>query len=213
VAKTLTKREAILVNEYLQDFNATRAAKAAGYGAKTAAQAGSRLLKNVKVKPEIERRTQGAMAKVEAAADAALEHLSVTSDNLIRALAEMGLAHKSLAKFLKVNGGDLEYDFTGATPEDLLAIAPMIAELKTEPATSNPPAVSWGSPGLIGGALEPRSRRCSRKKVFTFAMPRRSCAIPGPRQRWTSTNKQPTPIREPLFGLLKASAQWFNESL
>src|SRR5579864_3312364 len=109
------------------DFNATRAAKAADYSSKTAAQAGSRLLKNVKVKAEIERRTKGVMAKVEASADAALHRLAVTQENIIAALAGMGLAHKALGKFIKVNNGDLDYDFTGATPEELAAIAPMIA--------------------------------------------------------------------------------------
>jgi len=132
VAKTLTKREAIFVNEYVQDFNATRAAKAAGYSEKTAAQAGSRLLKSVKVKTEIQRRTKGAMDKVEKAADAALANYAVTAENILANLAKMGLAHSVVAKFLKVKNGNLAYDFTGATPEDLLAIAPMIQELKTE---------------------------------------------------------------------------------
>jgi phage terminase small subunit len=61
MAKGLTKREAIFVNEYVQEFNAPRATKAAGYSAKTAAQAGSRLLKSVKVAAAIAERTKGAM--------------------------------------------------------------------------------------------------------------------------------------------------------
>jgi hypothetical protein len=133
MAKTLTKREAVFVNEYVQDFNATRAAKAAGYSEKTAAQAGSRLLKSVKVAAEIHKRTKGAMAKVEAAADAAIEKLSVTAENIIAALAEMGLAHQTMATFLKVDAvGNLYYNFAGATPEELAAIQPMLAELTTE---------------------------------------------------------------------------------
>lgn len=41
------------VMEYLKDFNATRAAKAAGYSEKTAYSQGQRLLKNVEVKSKI----------------------------------------------------------------------------------------------------------------------------------------------------------------
>jgi phage terminase small subunit len=136
VAKALTKREKkllLFVNEYMQEFNATKAAIAAGYSAKTAAQAGSRLLKDVKVKAMIAERTKGAIAKVDAAADAAIARHAVTTDKIIDALAQMGLAHQVVAKFLKVStGGDLYYDFTGATPEELLAIQPMLQELVTE---------------------------------------------------------------------------------
>jgi hypothetical protein len=132
MAKSLTTREMIFVNEYIQDCNATRAAKAAGYSPKTASQSGSRLLKSVKVAAEIARRTKGPLAAVEAAADAALHKHVVTTESIIESLAEMGLAHGVLAKFLKVNEGNLEYDFSGAEREELRSIAPMIAEIKTE---------------------------------------------------------------------------------
>jgi hypothetical protein len=132
MARNLTAKEALFVHSYMQSGNATRAAKEAGYSAKTAGQAGCRLLKSAKIKAEIERVSKGAMAKVEEAADAAIERYAVTAGSVIESLARMGLAHDTLAKFLKVNGGDLEYDFTGATPEELLAIAPMVAELTTE---------------------------------------------------------------------------------
>jgi phage terminase small subunit len=45
----LTPRQQRFVAEFLVDLNATRAAQAAGYSAKTARQAGSRLLTNVDV--------------------------------------------------------------------------------------------------------------------------------------------------------------------
>ncbi len=133
MAQKLTPQQLIFISEYLQDFCGSRAARAAGYSEKTAPQIASRLLKTVHVKAEIERRTKGAMKKVEAAADAVIEAHAVTAENIIAALAKMGLAHQVMAKFLKVTpGGDLDYDFTGATPEDLQAIAPMIQEIKTE---------------------------------------------------------------------------------
>lgn len=52
---TLTGKELIFVKEFQKDGNATRAAIAAGYSKKTAAQAGARLKKKVKV---VEARTQ-----------------------------------------------------------------------------------------------------------------------------------------------------------
>jgi Terminase small subunit len=132
MAKTLTKKKLVFVNEYMQDFNATRAAKAAGYSAKTATQAGSRLLKDVNVKAEIEHRSKGAMKKVEDAADAAIANYAITAENILASLAKMGLDRSPLAKFLKVQNGNLTYDFTNASPEDLLALSPMISEIKTE---------------------------------------------------------------------------------
>jgi hypothetical protein len=137
MAKGSTKpnpRKLLFVQSYLETMNATKAAVAAGYSAKTAAQIGSRLLrKDPWVKAEVERRTKGVMAKVEKAAEAAIQNYAVTAENIIGNLAKMGLAHEVLAKFLRVTAcGDLEYDFRGATPEDLAAIAPMIQEIKTD---------------------------------------------------------------------------------
>jgi phage terminase small subunit len=43
-------REQRFAREYLLDLNGTRAAIAAGYSAKTASQAASRMLRNVKVR-------------------------------------------------------------------------------------------------------------------------------------------------------------------
>lgn len=53
----MTNKQEIFCNEYIKDFNATRAYKSAYPGCKkdeTAAQAGSRLLRNVNVKNRIE---------------------------------------------------------------------------------------------------------------------------------------------------------------
>jgi phage terminase small subunit len=53
--KPLRPKQSIFVREYLIDKNATRAAKAAGYSAKSAHSAGPRLLENVEVGAEIEK--------------------------------------------------------------------------------------------------------------------------------------------------------------
>ena len=53
MAKKLTKKQQIFVDEYLIDLNATQAAIRAGYSAKTADVQGSRLLTNVKVQQAI----------------------------------------------------------------------------------------------------------------------------------------------------------------
>lgn len=52
----LNERQKRFVDEYMIDPNATQAAIRAGYSAKTAAETASRLLTNVKVSEEIERR-------------------------------------------------------------------------------------------------------------------------------------------------------------
>lgn len=49
----LTPKQQRFCDEYIVDLNATRAAKAAGYSARTAEAAASRLLRNVKVATEI----------------------------------------------------------------------------------------------------------------------------------------------------------------
>jgi phage terminase small subunit len=59
----LNNRQRVFISEYLKDFNATRAAKAAGYSEKTAYSIGQRLLKDVEIKQaidaEIDARTMG----------------------------------------------------------------------------------------------------------------------------------------------------------
>ena len=52
----MNKKQRVFVEEYLKDNNATQAAKRAGYSEKTAYSIGSRLLKDVEVSAEIQRR-------------------------------------------------------------------------------------------------------------------------------------------------------------
>jgi phage terminase small subunit len=74
----LNKKQQIFAREYLVDRNATRAAIAAGYKPKTAAQAGSRLLTNVKVQAEISK-----------CAEKIFTNLDVSAEKVLRGLAEL----------------------------------------------------------------------------------------------------------------------------
>jgi phage terminase small subunit len=63
------QRRTRFIKEYLLDQNATRAAIAAGYSEKTAGQQGSRLLKDVKVKQEIEQKNAETNKSLDLTAD------------------------------------------------------------------------------------------------------------------------------------------------
>jgi phage terminase small subunit len=66
-------RQHKFVSEYLIDSNATRAAKAAGYSKKTAEQIGSRLLRNIEVREEIDRETTLLCTKLQITAGYVIE--------------------------------------------------------------------------------------------------------------------------------------------
>lgn len=66
----------IFAQEYARDRNATRAAVAAGYAAKTAAQAASRLLRNVKVREKIDGDTRKRLVDLDIDAKRVLKGLA-----------------------------------------------------------------------------------------------------------------------------------------
>ena len=72
----LTPKHALFVREYLSDLNATRAAIAAGYSQKTASAAASRLLRNVKIRAEIDKQTAERSERLEISADRVLQELA-----------------------------------------------------------------------------------------------------------------------------------------
>ncbi|WP_052731136.1 terminase small subunit [Spirosoma radiotolerans] len=90
----LTDKQRRFVEEYCIDFNATRAAKTAGYSDKTAQEQGSRLLSNVMVRKAI---------------DDYLDSLSMTSAEAIYRLTSMGRG--SIAPFVEPYGRGLKFDF------------------------------------------------------------------------------------------------------
>jgi phage terminase small subunit len=72
LAKNLTKKQEIFVAEYLVDFNATRAAIAAGYSENGAEVRGSELLRNRKVSEVIAQKTDQRLQKLGLSADRVL---------------------------------------------------------------------------------------------------------------------------------------------
>lgn len=69
--RTLTAKQERFVSEYLVDLNATQAAIRAGYSAKTAEAAASRLLRNVNVKTAV----HGAMEKLSSRTEVTQEYV------------------------------------------------------------------------------------------------------------------------------------------
>ncbi len=72
----LTEKQKRFVSEYLVDLNASAAAKRAGYSEKTACEQGSRLLANVKVQEEIQKRQVKLQGKLEITQERVLEELA-----------------------------------------------------------------------------------------------------------------------------------------
>jgi phage terminase small subunit len=61
----LSEKQQLFVNEYLIDFNATKAAIRAGYSEKTAYSQGPRLLDNVEIQKAIEEAREKTIAKLQ----------------------------------------------------------------------------------------------------------------------------------------------------
>ncbi len=72
----LTAKQERYAQEYLIDSNCTQAAIRAGYGAKSAASVGCRLLKNVKVAGRIRELTIAKAERCRVTADQVLEELA-----------------------------------------------------------------------------------------------------------------------------------------
>lgn len=72
----LTEKQKQFAVEYLVDFNATAAAKRAGYSAKTASAAASRLLTNVKVQQLIKQEQDKLFERTEIKVEDILEHIA-----------------------------------------------------------------------------------------------------------------------------------------
>jgi len=88
--KILPPRRAAFVREYLRDLNASRAARAAGYAAKSASVEGSRLLGNAEVQAEITR--QRAIL---------IEESNVTPESIVADLAV--IAFSDLGDYIRIH--------------------------------------------------------------------------------------------------------------
>ena len=85
------------ISEYLHDFNATRAAQAVGYSAKTAYSQGQRLLKNVEVARAIKER---------------LDAKAMTADEVLQRLAEH--ARGDIGEFVDIESMSFDLDLAKA---------------------------------------------------------------------------------------------------
>lgn len=80
----LTEKQAIFVKAYRIDRNATKAAIAAGYSEKTAHVAGSRLLKNAKVRAEIQHQDEKLNNKLDLSVEWVVKRLMFRADFDVR---------------------------------------------------------------------------------------------------------------------------------
>ena len=104
----MTKKQKRFVEEYLIDLNATRAYRVAYPAVKkdeTAAQAGSRLLRNVKVAKYISERIQDRQQRTE-----------ITQDMVIKELAAIGFSKAT--DYVTIKGGTVFIKDTDALTED-----------------------------------------------------------------------------------------------
>ena len=84
----LTPKQHRFVTEYLVDLNASQAAVRAGYSPRTAAQRGSRLLKNVEVQAAIAIQQTQQHASVEVRIEDVLRDLKAIAHTNLQILAE-----------------------------------------------------------------------------------------------------------------------------
>lgn len=114
----LTPKQKIFADEYLIDLNATRAYKVAYPKVKkdeTAAQAGSRMLRNVKVAEYIQKRM-----------DERSQRTEITQDRVLEELAMIGFAN--ITDFVVIKDGLVGVKSTDQMPQDKLGVIAGIKE-------------------------------------------------------------------------------------
>lgn len=115
-AKPFTARQQAFIDHYCAEKNATAAAIKAGYSEKTARAIGSRLLTDVDIRDEIDRRL------FEEA-----EKLQITAERIRSNLYD--IANGSVAHFIKIqDDGTPVVDFSGMTPQTAAALASVTVE-------------------------------------------------------------------------------------
>ena len=111
-----TAKQRRFIEEYPVDFNATEAAKRAGYSKKTAYSIGSRLLKKVEVQQEI----QKAVTRLSNKAD-------VTVERILKELAKIGFAN--LGDYFHITPeGEPIIDLSDITEEQSAALQEIVVE-------------------------------------------------------------------------------------
>lgn len=129
---SLTPRQQLFVDEYLVDLNATQAAIRAGYSAKTAKQAGSRLLTNVDVLAVVNKTRTSRAEKMEITAATVTARLLSIADKAeqMEGPSALSVARQSLMDVAKLNGLVVEsHETITRSPEERRA---RLAELRAE---------------------------------------------------------------------------------
>ena len=111
----LTLKQEVFVKEYLVDFNATRAARAAGYSEKSAEVTGSRMLRNAKVQAEIDRQTQNRVQKLE-----------ITTEKIMQETARIAFAN--VLDYLTVDAKGARFDLSKVHRERAAAIQDIVID-------------------------------------------------------------------------------------
>lgn len=103
----MTGKQALFIQEYLVDLNATAAAQRAGYSAKTARQQGHRLLMNVYIQSTIQQAMQTRGQRLQLDQDYVLEKLREIADQDASDAPDSSLKYSSKLKALELLGRHL----------------------------------------------------------------------------------------------------------
>lgn len=96
----LTFKQEMFAREYIADGNATRAATMAGYSEETAYAAGSRLLKNVKVKARVDELTAEGAARNNLKMDEVIDYWRQVLENPNQRTSDRTKVSELIAKYL-----------------------------------------------------------------------------------------------------------------
>lgn len=119
----LTPKQQRFAEEYLVDFNATKAAQRAGYSEKTAYSQGQRLLKNVEICEFIENARAETSEKLEITRERLME-MSITVYDAAIADNQLGAANGAIKELGILSGERVEkQEQTVITHEERLAAA------------------------------------------------------------------------------------------
>lgn len=126
----LTEKQRMFVLEYMRDFNATRAAMAAGYSKRTAYSIGWENLRKPEIQAEINRMKE-------------------------QMAGELGLSvHRVIAEYLKIAFADsTDYVDFGATEEPVIGVAGPVYDEEGDPVTKTVSFVHFKSAYEVDGTL------------------------------------------------------------
>ncbi len=119
--RRISPQQLLAVQYLLDGSNRSDALRMAGYTENTALKRQELIFGHPAVKTEIERRQARMRKKYE-----------LTEDWVVERLMLIGDSNNILAKFKKVDGKALSWDFTGATQEDLAAIGELVVTTHRE---------------------------------------------------------------------------------